>query len=258
MAVITFLSDFGTADHYVAAVKAAIISKSPQQLITDISHDIRPFDIAHAAHVLKQVYLDFPEKTVHLVAVDSMRNESKALAIELDGHFFVGFDSGLFSLISSNKPSQICYLETVETTFPAKHVLADAALALAKGKRIKEVGTPGESMVELFSRQLKVTKREIAGNVVSVDHYGNLITNITKEEFDTIRKINGVRVKYVIRFGRESFTEVNQFFTDVESGDCFVLFNSSGDLQIGINKGNASELLGLSVDAPVIIEFSSE
>lgn len=255
MAVITFMSDFGNEDHYVAAVKAAIVSQSPQQSITDISHTIRPYDISHAANVLKHVYKDFPEKTVHLVAVDAMREKSKAIAIELDGHFFVGFDSGLFSLISENKPSLISVLENGQSTFPAKHVLARVALDLANGKGIKDIGSQVESIHELYSRQLKVTKREIAGNVISVDHYGNLITNIAKADFEKILEINGLGVRYAVRFGREMFDQIHQFFTDVESGDCFVLFNSSGDLQIGINKGNASELLGLVVDAPVIIEF---
>ena len=251
------MSDFGTSDHYVAAVKAAIVSSAPQQVITDISHDIRPYDISHAANVLRHVYKDFPEKTIHLVAVDAMREKSKAIAIELDGHFFVGFDSGLFSLISANRPTEVYVLENGKSTFPAKDVLAKTVLELANGKSLNQVGSKIDAISELYSRQLKVTKREIAGNVIAVDHYGNLITNISQKEFNTIIEINGAGVDYTIRFGREAFSGLHQYFTDVESGDCFILFNSSGDLQIGINKGNASELLGLGVDAPVNIEFSN-
>ncbi|WP_421764379.1 SAM hydrolase/SAM-dependent halogenase family protein [Ekhidna sp.] len=257
MALITFMSDFGTVDHYVAAVKAAIVSESPTQPITDITHNIRPFDISHAANVLRNVYKDFPAKTVHVVAVDSMREKSNAIAIELDDHLFVGFDSGIFSLISSKKPNKIAFLENGKSTFPAKDVLAKTALMLANGKSLSDVGQIAEEITELYARQLKVTKREIAGNVVSVDHYGNLITNINKEEFEKILEINGSGVRYAIRFGREQFQELHTFFSDVESGDCFVLFNSSNQLQIGINKGNASELLGLSVDSPVLIEFAN-
>lgn len=257
MALITFMSDFGTVDHYVAAVKAAIVSEAPAQPITDISHDIRPFDISHAANVLRSVYKDFPAKTVHIVAVDAMREKSKALAIELDGHLFVGFDSGIFSLITNKKPDSIAVLENGQSTFPAKDVLAKTALQLANGKSLKDVGTIVDEMTELYARQLKVTKREIAGNVVSVDRYGNLITNIQKDEFDKILEINGAGVKYAVRFGREQFLKLHNYFSDVESGDCYVLFNSSGQLQIGINKGNASELLGLSVDSPVLIEFTT-
>lgn len=257
MALITFMSDFGTVDHYVAAVKAAIVSESPSQSITDITHDIRPFDIAHAANVLRNVYKDFPGKTVHIVAVDAMREKSKAMAVEIDGHLFVGFDSGIFSLISDKKPSQIAVLENGKSTFPAKDVLAKTALQLANGKSLKDVGTIVEGMTELYARQLKVTKREIAGHVVVVDHYGNLITNIAKTEFDKIIEINGAGVRFAIRFGREQFQNLHSYYSDVESGDCFVFFNSSGQLQIGINKGNASELLGLSVDSPVLIEFAN-
>lgn len=255
MAVITFMSDFGMTDHYVAAVKAAIVSKYPQQPIIDISHHIRPYDISHAASVLKHVYKDFPEKSVHLVSVDTMKEKSRMVAIDLDSHFFVGFDSGLFSLLSNQKPKEICVLEPGTSTFPAKDVLAKAAQELANGKSLKEVGRPAEAMLELYPRQLKVTRKEIAGNVVSIDHYGNLITNITKGDFEKIMEMNGGGVKYLIRFGRETFEGIHEYFTDVESGDCFMLFNSSADLQIGINKGNASELLGLGEDAPVIIEF---
>ena len=251
------MSDFGTVDHYVAAVKAAIVSKSPSQPITDITHDIRPFDISHAANVLRDVYNDFPKKTVHIVAVDAMKEKSQALAIEVDGHFFVGFDSGLFSLFSDKKPDQIISLQNGQSTFPAKDVLAKTALEIANGKSLNELGQSMDAIHELYGRQLKVTKREIAGNVISVDHYGNLITNIRRSEFDKIIEINGSGVRYQIKFGRDVFEDFHQYFSDVESGDCYLLFNSSGFLQIGINKGNASELLGLSIDSPVLIEFLS-
>ncbi len=251
------MSDFGTVDHYVVAVKAAIILESPTQLITDITHDIPPFNIMHAANVLRNIYHDFPEKTVHMVAVDSMEEKFRALAIEMDNHFFVGFDSGIFSLISDKKPKQMVLLQKSQSTFPAKDVLAKVALKLAEGKSIKEVGETVNTMNELYERQLKVTKREIQGNVISIDHYGNAITNIRKSEFEKILKLNGSDVRYVIKFRREVFEKFHTYFNDVESGDCYLLFNSSGFLQIGINKGNASELLGLSVDSSVFIEFSN-
>ena len=251
------MSDFGTKDHYVASVRAAILSKSPSQLIADITHDIRPYDIAHAANVLKHVYKEFPEKTVHLVAVDSMADRCDLIGVELDGHYFVGFDSGIFSLLNGKQPTQIVKLEHSNCTFPAKNVLAKIALELAEGKGLSSLGNPMQEIKVLFARQLKVTKREIAGNVVAVDHFGNLITNISKSEFEKIKEINGAQVRHTIRFGREEFDDFHLYFSDVESGDIFVLFNSSGNLQIGINKGNASELLGLSVDSPVLIEFAN-
>lgn len=255
MAVITFMSDFGTDDHYVAAVKAAMQSVAPNQSIVDISHHIRPYDIAQAANVLKHVYKDFPKGSVHLVAVDSMKAKSNLIAIELDDHFFVGFDTGLFSLISKMKPSQVAILEAGKSTFPAKDILSKAALSLANGKGVKSLGMPADQIMELYARQLKVTKREIAGNVVHVDSYGNLITNIERAEFEKMMELNGSGVQFTIQVGRQSFSELQSYFTEVESGDCYILFNSSDYLQIGINRGNASGLLGLRVDSPISIEF---
>lgn len=255
MPVITFTSDFGTDDHYVAAVKGRILTKKPDQQIVDITHGIKPFDISHGATVLKSAFREFPEGTVHLVCVDPVKEQSQGVAISLEGHYFVGLDNGLFSMISNQRPEEIIAIETKESTFPARDLLAEAAVEVASGKSIREMGSAKEGLAELFSRQLKVTKREIAGNVVNVDHYGNLITNITKDEFDKIVGLNGSGIGYRVRFGREVFDQTNVHFADVESGDCYVLFNSIGYLQIGINKGNASQLLGLGIDAPVHIEF---
>lgn len=257
MALITFTSDFGTTDHYVATVRAAILSEDQSQQVIDISHQIKPFDISHAANVLKRSFSEFPKGTVHMVAVDAIRDRSTPVALELEGHFFVGFDSGLFSLISEKEPDHVVGLEKVDSTFLAKDLLASVALRLAKGGRLSDLGKPFESLKRLLGRQLKVTRREIAGNIISVDHYGNLITNIKRVDFDKMLNLNGEGAGYSIRFGRELFRSLHTDFADVESGDCFVLFNSYGELQIGINKGNASELLGLNVDAPIIVEFST-
>lgn len=256
MAVITFMSDFGTEDHYVAAVKAAILRSSPAIQVIDISHSIYPSDIGHASYVLKSVFRDFPEGTVHLCAIDTgSREPSRLIAVKLEKHFFVGADCGLFSLLSDQQPEMLIEL-SVHTpgTFAAKDVLASASAALADGKSISTLGQPSQQLKVLYARQLKVTKREIAGNVIRVDHYGNLITNISRKEFDTITKLNG-GVPYEICFGRERASSLNQSFSEVESGEYFVFFNSVGLLQIGINKGHASELLGLNLDTPVVINF---
>ncbi len=258
MALVTLLSDFGTEDHYVAAVRAAIVSSEPTVNVVDISHTIRPSDIGHAAYVLSSVFRDFPEGTVHLCAIDNIgKASSKLLGIELEGHFFVGYDCGLFSLLSTSQPSAMFVLnqgDFDQSTFKAKHVLAKVSAQIAKGKQLSDLGEPVDQIETLYARQLKATKQEIVGNVIRVDHYGNLITNIPKSEFDTIRKING-GTPYMVSFGREKISEMHEDFHSVDSGDCAVFFNSNGRLQIGINKGNASELLGLPLDAHVIIQF---
>src|SRR5690606_1066120 len=127
MAIVTLLTDAGESDHYVAAIKARILSSNPDLRIVDISHQIRLFDIGHGAYVLRSVFRDFPKGTVHLVGVDSSGNRGDAfILLKLEGHFFVSVDNGLLSLISDHAPEQIRDISPDEapTTFPEKNVLA--------------------------------------------------------------------------------------------------------------------------------------
>ena len=258
MALITFLSDFGEKDHYVAAIKAAIFSARPEQQIVDISHKIARHDISHGAFVLKSVFRDFPENSVHLVAVDPViRGQNRLVALRLENHYFIGHDSGIYSLISSELPEEMVEIPHEESAFVTRDVLVPAALSLSNGHELSSLGETVNDLVIKTDRQVKATKREIVGQIVQIDHYGNLITNIRKSDFDNICRILGGNPGYSIRFARELFDQLNTKYSEVDDGDCFVLFNTQGLLEIGINKGKANELLGLREDAPVIIEFVS-
>lgn len=253
MAIITLLTDSGDSDHYAGAIKARIIGINPTVTILDISHRIMPCDIAHGAYVLKSVFRDFPKGTVHLVGVDSTGNrDDHYLAIQLEDHFFVGVDNGLFGLISDQPHQQVVQLHTTgETTFPEKDLLAPAAARLAAGEAMNKIGTPVQTFRKMLNRQVKATRKIIAGHVLRVDNYGNLITNINKVDFDILTKGRN----YTVQFGGEKFRRVHTNYFQTEQGDCFLIFNNLGLLEIGIYKGNASELLGLQYDSPVNITF---
>lgn len=255
MALITFMSDFGGKDHYVAAVKARLLSINPELRIIDISHHIEPFDIIHGSFVLKSVFREFPAGTIHLAVVNTLdAAEGDPIIAMIDGHYFVGADNGMFSLISEQPPGTIIRLNNPDlesTVFPARDIMARSAAMLAGGAALNELGQVTTEFKQLLGRQLKATKKQISGNVISVDHFGNAITNIDKEIFNILQKDR----KFVIRFGREEVRIIQPTYASVEPGDCVVIFNSSGLLEIGINKGNAAELLGISFDTPVIIYF---
>ena len=255
MAIITFLSDFGEQDHYTAAVKARILATNPNLTIVDISHQIAPCDIAHGAFVLKAIYKDFPAGTVHLIAVNSIgRPDDKYFAAELENHFFIGTDNGLIGLISEKTPRiqvDINSLKPVESTFPAKDILAPAAVKLASSTSIQDLGHPLQEVKRMLARHLKANKSVISGHVIRVDHYGNLISNVDKTTFDILSK----QKTYNITFGRENARRINKSINQVEAGDIFVIFNELGYLEIGINQGRASDLLGLGYDSPVMIKF---
>jgi len=255
MAIVTLLTDAGESDHYIAAIKARILSVDPAIRIIDISHQVRMFDIGHGAFVLRSVFREFPKGTVHLVGVDAAGNRGDAFIIlQLEGHYFVGADNGLFSLISE-QPAENAWQIKLDggalTTFPEKDIFAAVAGKLAAGADPASLGTAFSDHKRLIDRQVKATRKQITGSVIRVDHFGNLITNIPKEAFDILSKDKN----YTVQFGGEKFRRLHASYNQAEQGECFLVFNSLGLLEIGIYKGNASELLGLGYDSVVNIVF---
>lgn len=254
MAIITFISDFGYSDHYIAAVKGKILQINPQQQIIDISHCIEHFDIAHGSYVLKMAFRDFPKGTIHIVAIDINASEQdKVIALKLEDHYFVGIDNGLFGLISESEPTEVVAITSGSSTstFPARDVMAQVAAELSNGAPLQTLGEPLPAIKRLLGRSFRATKKQISGNVIRVDHYGNLITNIEQKAFTILSKGKN----FTIKFGRENFAKVNSAISQTGNGDIFIIFNSLGLMEIGINKGNAAELLGLRYDHPVNIIF---
>lgn len=255
MAIVTLLTDSGESDHYVAAIKARIIAVNPGIRIVDITHKIRLCDIGHAAFVLRSVFRDFPKGTVHLVGVGAAGERGDLyIGLQLEDHFFIGADNGLFGLISEKNHQHAAELnipKNLVTTFPERDILAQAAAKLASGVSLTDLGRPMQSFKKLIDRQVKATKKIISGSVIRVDNFGNLITNIPKEAFDVLSRDRG----YTVQFGGEKFRRLNTHYHQVDEGECFILFNTLGLLEIGIYKGNASELLGLSYDNSINIVF---
>lgn len=254
MALITFMSDFGHRDHYVAAVKAKVLAVNHNVKVIDINHEIEPYNIAHAAFVCNAVFRDFPKGTVHVLAVNSLgKRGDKHLAVKLEDHYFVGTDNGLFSLISREKPTAIVELMGENSSFPERDIFAKSAVFLANEKSIYDLGPQVPEVKRMLNRELRITQHQIAGNVVHIDYYGNVITNIEKDVFETVA---GDR-QYQVQFVREVINRIGKGYNTIDEGDCAVFFNSNGLLEIAINKGNASELLGLRYDDQIVIDFDN-
>ncbi len=255
MAIVTLLTDSGETDHYVAAIKAKILSINQGLTVVDISHRIAPCDIAHGAFVLKSVFRDFPKGTIHLVAVDATgAADSSSIAVQLEDHFFVAADNGLLGLISDKPHQQLVDINSINSltsSFPEKDIFAPAAAKLASGVSITTLGKPMASFKKMIGRSVKATRKLIAGHVIQVDNFGNLITNISKADFDILS--NGKT--FTVQFAREKFRRINSSYFQAEQGDCFLIFNSLGLLEIGIYKGRANDLLGMNYDSAVNITF---
>jgi S-adenosylmethionine hydrolase len=256
MALITFMSDYGLEDHYVAATKGTLLSLNPQLTIVDISHEIKLSDISHGGYVLRNAFKKFPKGTVHLIAMDSSsRLKNRWIGLTLEGHHFIGTDSGIFSIISNENPSLVVEIGPINLENAYQKMIGQAVNDLAMGHGLKHIGRVITDHLQLIDRTAKITKKGMIGHVIHIDHYGNLITNIQHSDYLETQKING-QVTFQIQIGREIFDRLHEGYDAVDPGECFVFFNSEKVLQIGINMGRASELLGIRMDASIYINFN--
>jgi S-adenosylmethionine hydrolase len=260
MPIITLTTDLGTVDHYVSAVKATILRQLDNANIVDISHDIPSFNIIHAAFVLKNVYQEFPAGSIHIIGVNAETNEDKShLAVYANGHYFVGTDNGIFSLLLDLKPDKIVEITTSRDSdnenFPVKDVFAKAACHIARGGTLEIIGTE----IKQFSREFAKLealhdKNSIRGSITHIDHYGNAITNISQRLFKDVAKGRA----YTINLGSKehySLNTIKRKYNEVQAGDAVALFISTDFLTISINNGSASSLMGLHINDTVRIEF---
>lgn len=249
----------GLKDYYVGVLKGAILKLLPEANIVDITHQVTPFMIQEAAFVVKNSYKEFPEKTVHIVGVEPDLSEDIAhVAIYADGHYFVGADNGIFSMIFEKKPDQIVELnmnqESEFLTFPTKDVFAPAACHIARGNALEEIGKPkAELNQRIMFNPTYQDNRVIKGMVIYEDNYHNVITNISKKAFDEF----GRGRHFTICFRDEDYNlnYISKSYSDVPEGERMALFGATGFLEIAVKQGKASKLLGLRYLEPIRIEF---
>ena len=256
MGLITLLTDFGYRDHYVAALKARLLLLAPATTVVDISHGVEPFNIAHAVHVLQAVFRDFPRGTVHVIGIDDHGAgvEPGWQAALFESHYFVAADNGILALLTGGSPEQLVALPSASTPSPTRDVLLPAAVALAQGNALSNLGPLITAFHQLNNRQLRLQDHRITGHVAHIDHYGNLITNISRTAVDAV----GHGRSFAVHFGRDVVREVHPHFSAAPPGEAVAVFNSQDCLCLGICQGNASELLGLHFDSQVDVRFPLE
>jgi len=252
MPLITFLSDFGTLEHYVAVTKAAIFKELPNQKILDISHEVKMGNIVQAAYLLKSVFEICPKGTIHIVAVGTTQ-VTNHLLIKYNNQYFIGPDNGIFPLCFEDDMTNIEVSEIPvqkNASFPTKELYVAVVVKLVKNEFSEFIGK--KDINKKIGRQPIVHQGTMTGHVIYVEKNGNLITNIKKSFFEqfTIEK------KFVIAFEYERLTRIYNTYQDVDYGDCVVFFNSNNLMEIAINHGNAAELLGMKYDSMIKISYN--
>src|SRR5690606_35420968 len=258
MGVITLTTDLGYRDFYQAALKGSIITLLPKVRLVDITHEIPSFDIQNAAFVLQNAYHYFPKGTVHIIGIDTVfQKDCRYLAMKYNNHYFVGADNGIFSIIlGSNKADHLIEIELTQDLrflhFPLADVLAKAACHIAKGEDISALGSPIDNPLQKVTLQPIIENNIIKGHVSYIASFGNVISNISKELFSKVQKGR----EFVLHFKRnETIDRMSWHYNEVSEGEKLCLFGISNYLEIAINKGNASTLLGLHPDETIIVEF---
>jgi hypothetical protein len=230
--VISLLTDFGTADYYVGAVKGAILSVNPGAVIADITHEIPPQDTAAGAFTLLAAYKTFPPGTIHLAVVDpGVGSTRRPIIVTANEQFFVGPDNGLFTYIYDREPSHRIFhvtadryfRSTVSSTFHGRDIFAPVAAALSKGIEVEAFGMEINDAVRLPPLETPL-------RILHIDRFGNCVTNITQG------------VKSVVINGR-TISELRQYYSEGNEEELFAIWGSAGFLEISVNGGSAAEIL---------------
>jgi S-adenosyl-L-methionine hydrolase (adenosine-forming) len=250
-AFITLLTDFGTTDSYVAEVKGVLLSAAPDVSLVDVSHSVPPGDIRAAAYLLGRIWHRFPRGTVHLAVVDpGVGTDRPALALAAHGHYFVGPDNGLFTLVLRDAEVQIVSLPTpaaASATFHARDLFAPAAAALATGVPLANLGEPlATTPVRVAYAEPRYEGKTVVGQVIYVDRFGTLVTNLTP---DLVPSYAAVEVE-----GLE-LGPLRRTFGDVPTGGLVAYVGSGGQVEIAVRDGSAARRLGMGVGGRVRVRL---
>ncbi len=259
MNFITLISDWNSADYYIGAIKGRILSQAPQAIIIDVNHQVTNYNISQAAFVLKYSYKNFPKGSIHLIAVNSEAAKDKPIvAIKYDEHYFIGADNGMFHLFMEGPFEKIVEISNKENhgSFPELEVFANAAAKLANGDPIDTLGIKRDKLFKRLPVLAAIEESVIIGQVIYIDSYQNVITNVTKDLFEQVGKNRPFHI--YVQSKSNKITSINQTYNQTSEGELLALFNSVGHLEIAIRNGKVAELLNLTTSSSVRIVFKEE
>ncbi len=255
MKIITITTDFGLQDGYVASMKGVIASIAPDAKTVDITHLIPPQDLREAAYVLKSTVPYFPRGTVHLVVVDpGVGSERRAIAVATRDAFFVAPDNGVlgyvleqagkFEAVHLNNPHY--WLDEVSHTFHGRDIFAPVAAHLANGVPLRDLGDPITDIVMLrWPRPKESASGCIEGEIVHVDRFGNLVSNIPSKMVE--------RESWVVKAGKVTVGGIEGSYSAVRRGEPVALIGSHGFVEVAVREGSAAEMLNLKAGGRIAV-----
>ncbi len=250
MGIITLLTDFGLKDPYVGIMKGIILGLNPKALLVDLTHEITPGNVDQGAQVIGESFSFFPPATIHLAVVDpGVGTERKPILVKSRNHSFVGPDNGLFWPIIKGDPRVLVvhlthekfFLPHVSHTFHGRDIFAPVAGHLSLGIDPLEMGEMMETPCKLPDSKPTRKENTLFGRAVRIDHFGNIITNIHREE---LTRFAGNR-QVLIRVDNEVIEGIVKTYADGAKGKLLALFGSNDHLEIAVNSGRADRRLNI-------------
>ncbi len=257
--IITLITDFGQADHFVGVMKGVIAGINPEALVVDVNHQVNSYDIFEAAFALAQSYRSFPSDTIHVVVVDpGVGTARRPLLARTIDYKFVAPDNGVLSLVFEREESievrhitsDHYFLNPVSNTFHGRDIFAPVAGWLTKGVEADKFGEPISDYAKFTSPKPKRTGDQLVqGVVLKVDKFGNLITNLSPDDVPQLFAENPPPFKIVVN--QQEITGLNLSYSMGKPGEVFAIVGSSGYLEICTNRGSAAKALNAGRGAEV-------
>lgn len=256
--VIALLTDFGSRDHYAGTMKAVILGICPDVTLVDISHNIPPHDVLNGALQLAASYKYFPPGTIFLVIVDpSVGSTRRGIAVDTGDYRLVAPDNGVLTAVLKESPARRAVelterryaRPTVSRTFEGRDRFAPAAGWLAKGVDLSALGRSAGSIYQLPIPEPVVTDDSLSGEVLRVDRFGNLVTNIDRKLFDKFVHSNSIEMTA----GPHRIGRIVATYAEAGPDEVCALFGSTDHLEVAVNAGSASDRLELTRGSPVTI-----
>jgi len=264
-AIITLTTDFGLKDEYVGVMKGVIISRCPGVALVDLSHNIDKQDMGQAAYLIQSAVPYFPSGTVHVIVVDPwVGSNRRILLVRADDQFFLAPDNGILTLVVGQTRDLECfevdcpgiYLNPVSNTFHGRDIFAPVAAAVAKGTAPEELGrrlNPGSiACLDLPMVEMDHDKRLICGEVVRIDHFGNLVSNIHQHIVGKLAGQGGAGPMSVEICGQK-IPRIEDSYSAVPLKSLLAIFGSRGYLEVALNQGNAAEQLNASCGTKIMV-----
>ncbi|MES2575332.1 MAG: SAM-dependent chlorinase/fluorinase [Bacteroidota bacterium] len=275
MSIITLTTDYGLKDHFVGSLKGKILSEYSEATIIDISHYIDPFNTVEASYIIGASYSSFPKGTVHLIGVDlELNKENQHIVMQWNDHYFIAADNGILSMLTQKFVPQKIVAINIHDRLPNEatdlDVFVKVACHIAKGGLLNVIGKEIKSIKQVTDLQAVVSNdgSSIKGYVIYIDHFGNIVTNISKKQFLEVAK--GRPYEIVLRTKNiktilpnySAIASSDKYPIKYYEGEKLAIFNEAGFLEIAIFRsnptkvGSANSLLGLNYRDVINIVFS--